>query len=178
MSTATIGRGLLVLLLVALPASPAGAQAARSAGPFAELDAIDVTVEIGGPLDAEGGTSPQLLVGDLERYNRFETAMKRAVGQKLESCGILWDQGAVDEVAILVFGRRESSSEGPARYVYMVQARVLNTEVAGRGAGREWVTLRPVIGLAEDAGLEAALVDTAVAIVGGELRSCGDSAGE
>jgi hypothetical protein len=169
MSTATIGRGLLVLLLVALPASAAGS--ARPAGSFAELDAIDVSVEIGGPLDAAGSASPELLVGDLARFNRFETGMKRSVGGKLEACGILWDEGSTDEVAILVFGRREGEGAG-ARYVYMVQARVLNRELAGREGKGEWVTLRPVIGIADDAGLEQALIDTAVAIVGGELGSC------
>jgi hypothetical protein len=173
MSTATIGRGLLALLLVALPASAAGS--ARTAGSFAELDAIDVSVEIGGPLDVAGGASPELLVGDLARFNRFETGMKRGVGAKLESCGILWDEGAVDEVAILVYGRPEAEgagSDSEARYVYMVQARVLNRELAGGEGKGEWVTLRPVIGIADDAGLEQALIDTAVAIVGGELGSC------
>jgi len=168
----SLGRGLLVLLLAALPAASAGAQGARSAGPFAELDAIDVTVEIGGPLDVRGSTAPELFTGDLVRFNRFESDLEKSVGAKLESCGILWDEGAVDEVAITVFGRREAVAQGPPQYVYMLQVQVLNTELASRGANPEPVVLPPVLGLADDAGLERALVDTAVAIVAGELGGC------
>jgi hypothetical protein len=54
----------------------------------------------------------------------------------------------------------------------MVEADVLNTELASRGASPELVALRPVIGLADEAGLEQAVIDTAVAILAGELRSC------
>jgi hypothetical protein len=165
-------RGLFVLLLVLLPASLCQAQAARSTGPFADLDAIDVTLEIGGPLDLQASTEPELFAGDLVRFNRFESSLKGSVGAKFESCGILWDQGAVDEVSIAVFGRREDLPQGPPHYLYMVQVEVLNTTLASRGAKPESVALPPVIGLADEAGLEAALIDTAVAILAGELRNC------
>ena len=165
----------ILLLAAALPAFGAAGAAegpARSGGPFAELDAINIKLEIGGPLDRQGNAAPELLTGDLARFNRFKSALEKSVGAKLEACGILWDQGAVDEVTIAVFGRREDLSQGPPHYVYMVQADVLNTKLASRGTGPELVALRPVIGLADDAGLEEALTDTAVAIVAGELRSC------
>lgn len=165
-------RGLLALPLVALAAFPSGAQPARSAGPFADLDAIDVAVEIGGPLDLRGGSAPELLVGDVARFNRFETAFKRSVGEKLESCGILWDGGAVDQVSITVFGRRENLPQAPPHYVYMVQVEVLNTTLADRQATPEAVALPPVIGLADEAGLERALIDTAVGVLAGELGAC------
>lgn len=161
--------GLLVLLLAALVASSMSAQ---PADPFADLDAINVALEIGEPLDVRGSTAPELFVGDVVRLNRFESTLKQSVGAKLEACGILWDQGAVDEVAITVSGRREDLPQGPPQYVYLVQVEVLNTKVAGRGTQHEIVALRPVIGLADEAGLEQALVDTAVAILAGELRSC------
>lgn len=163
---------LLVLLLAALPASSFGAELARSTGPFADLDAIDVAVEIGGPLDLTGSTAPELLAGDLARFNRFESALKQGVGAKLESCGILWDQGAVDEVAVTVFGRRENVAQGAPQYVYMVEVEILNSKLSGRQAEPEAVVLRPVIGLADESGLERALIDTAVGIVAGELRNC------
>jgi hypothetical protein len=54
----------------------------------------------------------------------------------------------------------------------MVQVEVLNTTLASRGAKPELVALRPVIGLADDAGLERALIDTAVGILAGELHDC------
>lgn len=164
--------GLFVLLLAALVASSASAQPAHSTDPFADLDAINVALEIGEPLDVRGSTAPELFVGDVVRLNRFESTLKQSVGAKLEACGILWDQGAVDEVAITVSGRREDLPQGPPQYVYLVQVEVLNTKLAGRGREPEIVALRPVIGLADEAGLEQALVDTAVAILAGELRSC------
>jgi len=171
------GRGLFVLLLVALAASSSRAQPTRSTGPFADLDAIDVAVEIGGPLDLHGSTAPELLDGEAGRLDRFRSALSRSVGEKLESCGILWDQGAVDEVSITVFGRREvlphGPPQGPPHSLYMVEVEVLNTTLAGRQEKPEAVTLRPVIGLAEDAGLEQALIDTAVGILAGELGACG-----
>lgn len=174
-------RGLFVLLLVALPASffrgECRAEPARSAGLFADLDAIDISLEIRGPLDLQGSDEPELFAGELRRFNRFKSTLERSVGAKLESCGILWDEGGVDEVSIDVFGRREDLQEGPPHYVYLVQAEILNTTLAGRGAKAEPVPLRPVIGLADDAGIEQALIDTAVAIVAGELRSCDDQDG-
>ena len=171
------GRGLLVLLFVALAAATSRAQPTRSTGPFADLDAIDVAVEIGGPLDLEGSTAPELLDGEVGRRDRFRTTLERSVGEKLESCGILWDQGAVDEVSITVYGRREElpqgSPQGPPHSVYMVRVEVLNTTLAGRQEKPEAVALPPVIGLADEAGLERALIDTAVGILAGELGDCG-----
>ncbi|HSL81601.1 MAG TPA: hypothetical protein VLF66_02420 [Thermoanaerobaculia bacterium] len=160
----------VLLLAAALPALGA-------AGPFADLDAINVKLEIGAPLDLRGSAAPELFAGDLVRFNRFKSSLEKSVGAKLEACGILWDQGAVDEVTIAVFGRREDLEEGPPHYVYMVQADVLNTELASRGSKPELVALRPVIGLADEAGLEQALIDTAVAVVAGELGSCDDQGG-
>lgn len=171
------GRGLLVLLLVVLAASSSWAEPARSAGPFADLDAIDIELEIGGPLDLQGSSAPELFVGDLVRHNRFTTTLERSVGAKLESCGILWDQGAVDAVSITVSGRRQVLPQGPPQsppyYVYLVEVEVLNTTLAGRQEKPEAVALRSVIGLADEAGLEQALIDTSVGILAGELRNCG-----
>jgi hypothetical protein len=163
---------LLAAALPALGAAGGAAGSARSADPFADLDAINIKLEMGGPLDRQGSTAPELFAGDLVRFNRFKSSLEKSVGAKLEACGILWDQGATDEVTIAVFGRREDLSQGPPHYVYMVEADVLNTELASRGASPELVALRPVIGLADEAGLEQALIDTAVAILAGELRSC------
>lgn len=168
---------LLAAALPALGAAGGAVGAARSVGPFADLDAINVKLEIGGPLDLRGSTTPELFSGDLVRFNRFKSTLEKSVGTKLEACGILWDQGAVDEVTIAVFGRREDLSEGPPHYVYMVQADVLNTKLAGRGSNPELAALRPVIGLADEAGLEQALIDTAVAVLAGELGSCDGQGG-
>lgn len=165
--------GFFVLLLVALPASSGRAEAAESTDPFADLDAINITVGVGGPLDLEGGTAPQLFTDEVGRFGRFRRALSRSVGAKLESCGILWDQGARnDMVSIFVFGRREDLQQGPPQYVYMVQVEVLNTALASHQAKPEPVALRPVIGIADEAGVEQALIDTAVAVVAGELRNC------
>lgn len=175
--TPSFSRGLFVLLLVALPAASSWAQPTRSTGPFADLDAIDVAVEIGGPLDLHGSTAPELLDGEAGRLDRFRSALERSVGEKLESCGILWDQGAVDEVSITVFGRREAlphgPPQGPPHSLYMVEVEVLNTTLVGRDETPEAVALRRVIGIADEAGLEQALIDTAVGILAGELGACG-----
>lgn len=168
----SLRRGLLVLLLATLAASSTSAQPARSTDPFADLDAINVALEIGEPLDVRGSTAPELFVGDVVRLNRFESTLKQSAGAQLEACGILWDQGAVDEVAITISGRREKLPQGQPQYVYLVQVEVLNTKLADRGREPDLVALRPVIGLADESGLEQALVDTAVAILAGELRSC------
>jgi len=167
------GRGLFVLLLVALPASPCRAEPARSTDPFDDLDAINVRLEIGGPLDLQGGTAPQLFAGDSRRISRFTSTLERSVGAKLESCGILWDQGAVDEVAIFVFGRLEQQPAGPALYVYKVDVEVVNSNLgAERATVPEPLPLRSVIGLAAEDRLEGAIIEAAIAIIADDLGAC------
>lgn len=167
---AVLGRGLSALLLVALPASLCGAADARQ-DPFAGLDATNVTVEIGGPLDLRGSEEPQLLAGEgeLRRRNLFVQALTDAVARKIETCGLMRDESVADVISIDVFGRPERRREGPPLYVYMVEVRVHNTKGQG-GAGP--IYLRPVIGVVDDAGLEAALTDAAIAILADELRDC------
>ena len=167
------GRGLFVLLLAALPASLCRAEAARSTDPFADLDAINITIEIGGPLDLQGSAAPELFVGDLARLNRFRSTLERSVGTKLESCGVLWDQGAVDEVAIFVFGRLEQQPAGPALYVYKVDVEVVNSNLgAERATVPEPLPLRSVIGLAAEDRLEGAIIEAAIAIIADDLGAC------
>ena len=168
-----VARGLFVLLLVALAAPVFQAEAAGSKNPFTDLDAINIAVEVGGPLDLKGGTAPRLFTGEVGRLSRFRTALSRSVGSKLESCGILWDEGAPDDVvSIFVFGRLEQQSKGPPLYVYMVRGAVLNSKLVADRSGLEPFPLRSVIGFASDDGLEAAIIDAAVAIVSDELGSC------
>ena len=164
------GHGLFALLLVVLPASLCAAAAARP-DPFAGLDAINVTVEIGGPLDLRGSEEPELFAGEgeLRRRNLFVQGLTDAVAQKIETCGLMAYPEAPDVISIDVFGRREQRREGPPLYVYMVEVKVLNTKGLA-GAGPTY--LRPVIGVIEDAGLEAAVTDAAIAILADELRNC------
>jgi hypothetical protein len=161
------------VLLAALAAPLSRAEAAGPAGPFDKLDAIGIAVEVGGPLDLEGGTAPQLFTGEVGRFSRFRTTLSRSVGRKLESCGILWDEGArADVVSIFVFGRLERPPQGPPLYVYMVKGEVLNSKLGTDRSELEPFPLRPVLGFASDDGLEAAIIDAAVAIVSDELGSC------
>jgi len=166
-------RGLLVLLLVALPAPFFQAEAATN--PFDELDAIKIAVEVGGPLDLEGGTAPRLFTGEMGRATRFRTALSRRVGGKLESCGILWDEGHNEVLSIFVFGRLEQPPAGPPLYVYMVKGQVLNSKLMEDRPGLGPFPLRSVLGVASDDGLEDAIIDAAVAIVTDELGSCESS---
>ena len=164
-----LGRGLFALLLVALPASLSRAQPAPSGDPFAGLDAISLTIEIGGPLDLQGSEAPQLFAGDLRRRKHFELAMSDAIGTKIDSCGIFKDPGVLDILAIHLFGRPEQPREAQPHYVYMVEVNVLNTTLAEGKAAAEPIFLRPVVGLVEDAGLETALIDAAIAIIADHL---------
>jgi hypothetical protein len=169
---AVLGCGLFLLLLVALPASLRGAAAART-DPFAGLDAINVTLEIGGPLDLRGSEEPELFAGELRRRNLFSLKLTDTVAQKIETCGLMAYPEAPDAISIDVFGRRERRGEGAPLWVYMVEVKVLNTTLSkDRGVDPEPTYLRPVIGVADDAGLEAALIDAAMAILSDELRNC------
>lgn len=166
---------LSVLLLVALPAAhaqTAHAQAGGSADLFKDLDSIRLSATVGGPLDAKGSTEPQLFAGDLRRFNRFELELSSALSRKLETCGLLVDQDAPDELSVEVFGRLERLQQCTPRYVYMIQATVRNTKLKAGQAKGEPISLRPVIGIADEAGLERALVEAAVATIAAELRSC------
>lgn len=164
--------GLLsLLLLAALPASPGHAQAG-SVDLFKDLDSIRLSTAVGGPLDAKGGTEPRLFAGDLRRFNRFELELTSALSRKLETCGLLVDQDAPDELSVEVFGRLEELQQCTPRYVYMIQARVLSSKLKAGQAKGEPVSLRPVIGLADEAGLERSLIEAAVAAVAAELRNC------
>ena len=163
---------LFVFLLVALPAARGHAQTARSSDPFAGLDQIRLSTAVGGPLDRQGGTDTKLFAGDLKRFNRFKFDLENAVTAKLDSCGIFVSPEAPDELSVEVFGRREELQQCTPRYVYMIQAKVRRSKPGAPEAEGETVSLRPVIGLADEAGLERALIDAAVAAVAGELRGC------
>jgi hypothetical protein len=167
------GHGLFALLLVALAASSGRAEAAGPGSLFAKLDQMNVEVEVGGPLDLEGRTTPELFSVEVGRFSRFQRTVARTVGERLERCGILWDQSEdVDVVSIFVFGRLEKTPGGPPVYVYLVKGQVVNSKLAERGAKAEPVPLRSVLGLAADDGLEEAVLDAAFAIVAEELGSC------
>lgn len=161
---------LFMLLLAALPA--AHAQTARSIDLFQNLDSIKLSTAVGGPLDQHGGTEPRLFAGDLRRFNHFEQNLMDALNMKLATCGLFVDQEAPDELSVEVFGRREELQQCTPRYVYMIQAKVLNSKLKAGQAEGEPISLRPVIGIADEAGLERALIDAAVATIAAELRSC------
>lgn len=166
---------LSVLLLVALLAAHAQtsqAQAGSSIDLFKGLDSIRLLTAVGGPLDAQGGTEPRLFVGELRRFNLFQQALTDALSVKLGTCGLFVDQEAPDELSVEVFGRLEKLQQCTPRYVYMIQAKVLNTKLKAGQAKGEPITLRPVIGIADEVGLEQALVEAAVATIAAELRSC------
>lgn len=163
---------LLVLPLVALLTPTFRAEAAGPKNPFDELDAMNIAVEVGGPLDLEGRTAPELFTGEVGRLSRFETTLKRSVGSKLEACGILWDEGVPkDVVSIFVFGHLERPPEGPPLYVYMIKGEILNSKLED-GSELEPLPLRTVLGVASDGGLETAIIDAALAIVSDELGVC------
>ena len=156
---------LLLLLLAALPAAPGHAQAGGDL--FKDLDSIRLSTTVGGTLEPQGVTAPRLFADDLKRFNRFELDLTNALAQKLGTCGLFVTPEAADELLVEVFGRREKLQQCTPRYVYMIQAKVRNSKLKGR-----LVPLRPVIGIADEAGLERALIDAAVAAVAAELRSC------
>ena len=158
---------LFLLLLAALPAAPGHAQAGGSIDLFKDLDSIRLSAAVGGTLEPQGGASPRLFADDLKRFNRFEQDLKDALAQKLGTCGLFVSPEAADELSVEVFGRREKLQKCTPRYVYMIQAKVRNSKLKGRLA-----PLRPVIGITDEAGLEKALIDAAVATVAAELRSC------
>lgn len=161
---------LFALLLAALPA--AHAQAGGSADLFQGLDSIRLSTAVGGPLDQKGGEEPLLFAGDLKRFNRFEQNLADALNRKLSTCGLFVDPNAPDELSVEVFGRREELQQCTPRYVYMIQARVLSSKLQAGQAKGEPISLRPVIGLADEAGLERSLIEAAVAAVAAELRNC------
>ncbi len=158
---------LFLLLLAALPAARGHAQTARPVDLFQGLDSIRLSTAIGGPLDQQGGTAPQLFADDLKRFNRFQQNLADALNSKLSTCGLFVSPEAADELAVEVFGRLEKLQPCTPRYVYMIQAKVRNSKLKGH-----LVSLRPVIGIADEAGLERTLIDAAVATVAAELRSC------
>ena len=160
---------LSLLLLAALPAAPGHAQPLDL---FQDLDSIRLSTEVGGPLDPQGGTRPELFAGDLKRFNRFQQGLTDALAQKLGTCGLFVTPEAADELSIEVFGRPEKLQACTPRYIYMIQARVLNSKLKAGQAKSEPVSLRPVIGIADEAGLERSLIEAAVAAVAAELRNC------
>lgn len=173
---------LFVLLLAALPTAHAQtAQAARSVDLFQGLDSVRLSTAVGGPLDHQGGTEPRLFAGDLKRFNRFKLDLTNALAVKLGTCGLFVDPEAADELSVEVFGRLEKLEGCTPRYVYMIQAKLRNSKLKARQAPQaegESVAFRPVIGLADEAGLERALIDAAVAAIAAELRNCHGGAAE
>jgi hypothetical protein len=160
------------LSLTAIAVLAAHAAPAAASNPFADMDWIRVSVEVGGPLDRAGSIEPELLAGDLRRFNVFQSGLRRALVSQIESCGLLVDQGGTDEISVEVFGRPERRSEGgPPQYVFLVEVRAVNLEAA-RGTDADLVPPKRVLGLAEDANLESALVDAALAALPDDLQGC------
>jgi hypothetical protein len=87
------------LVLAALVALFAGTAPARAENPFADLDWIQLTIEVAGTLDHEGNTAQELLAGDLKRFNVFQSSLRQALVQQVESCGLLVDPGAEESAA-------------------------------------------------------------------------------
>jgi hypothetical protein len=82
------------------------------------------------------------------------------------------DPTVSDQLSVEVFGRPEELQQCAPRYVFMIEAKVLNSKRSARRGEVEFVPLRPVLGLADEAGLERALIDAAVAAIAAELRNC------
>lgn len=156
-----------VLLLVAVAAS-----SGHAANPFADLDAIRVSVEIGGPLDAEGNTERELLAGDLKRFNVFESGLRRALVQQVESCGLLVDRSGTAEIEVGVFGRTERWEGGPLQYLFLVETRAVSVDPKVAEVGAELASPRRVLGLAADADFEQAVIAAALAALPDDLRNC------
>jgi hypothetical protein len=163
---------ILLLLLAVLPAARAHAAGAHSIDLFRGLDAISLSTSVGGPLDLGGGEERRLFADDLRRFNYFELDLKTALAGKLESCGIMMDPGARDILSVELYGRFEELRECRPHFVYLIQVKVLNSELEPRKAEIEPVSLPPVIGVADGADLERALIEAAVATITRELRSC------
>ena len=166
------GSALASLFLLLLAALPAASGHAQPLDLFQDLDSIRLSTAIGGPLDEKGGLAPQLFAGDLKRFNRFQQDLTDALAGKLGTCGLFVTPEAADELSVEVFGRLEKLQQCTPRYVYMIQAKVRNSKLKAGQAKAEPVSLRPVIGIADEAGLERALVEAAVAAVAAELRNC------
>ena len=166
------GPALARLFLVLLAALPAARGQAQTLDLFQGLDSIRLSTAVGGPLDQKGGTEPQLFAGELRRFNLFEQSLMDALTMKLATCGLFVDPSASDELSVEVFGRREELQQCTPRYVYMIQAAVRSSKLNAGRAEVEPVFLRPVIGIADEAGLERSLIDAAVAAVAAELRNC------
>jgi hypothetical protein len=158
---------LAVLLLATLPSVHA------QTGPvdlFQGLDSIRVSVAFGGPLDQGGGTTRRLLADDLKRFNLFEMNLTTAITSKLESCGLFVDSSVANELSVEVFGRLEKLQQCSPRYVYLVQAKLRNSKLKDNPG--EPIFFRPVIGIADDAGMERAITDDVIASISDELRRC------
>lgn len=164
-----IRRTLTVLLLAAIPAAAVHAAPARASNPFSDLDSIEITIEIGGPLDHEGNLDRELLTGDLRRFNLFEFGLRKALVNQVESCGLLVDQGATDEISVTVFGRPEPRREGGPQYVFLVEV-----GAASRDSDAELAPRKRVLGLADDANFEAAVIDAALAALPDDFLYCED----
>jgi hypothetical protein len=160
---------LSILLLATIPSAHA-----QTGGPvdlFQGLDSIRVSVTFGGPLDQQGGTVRRLLADDLKRFNLFDLKLTEAITTKLETCGLFVDSSVANELSVEVFGRLEKLQQCTPRYVYLVQAKLRNSKLKGNQTG-EPIFFRPVIGIADDAGMERAVIDDVIASISDELRRC------
>lgn len=167
-----IRRTSFALSFAAIAVFAAHAAPAAASNPFADLDWIRLSVEVGGPLDHQGNTARELLAGDLSRFNVFQSSLRRALVSQVEACGLLVDQGGTDEISVEVFGRPERRSQGgPPQYVFLVEVRAVSLEAA-RGSDADLVPPKRVLGLAEDSNLESAVIEAALAALPDDLQGC------
>lgn len=165
-----IRRTTFALLFAAIAASSGHA---APSNPFADLDSIRVSLEVGGPLDHQGNIERELFAEDLRRYNRFQSSLIQAVGNQVESCGLLVDEAATEEISVEVFGRPEPRPQGgPPHYVFLVEVGAFTLNPGPRDSDPELVPARRVLGLAEDADLETAVIDAALAALPDDFQGC------
>lgn len=168
-----IRRTSFALLLAVVAVSAGHAAPARDSSPFDDLDSIHISIEVGGPLDLEGNTGRALLANDLRRFNRFQSSLRRALVNQVESCGLLVDPGAMEQIAVEVFGRPEPRPQGPPpNHVFLVEISAFSLDPKDRDADPQLVVPRRVLGLADDANLETAVIDAALAALPEDLRFC------
>lgn len=165
-----IRRTTFALLFAAVAAS---AGHAAPANPFADLESIRVSLEVGGPLDRQGNTERELFTDDLRRFNRFRSSLTQAVGNQVESCGLLVDESATEEIWVEVYGRPEPRPQGgPPHYVFLVEVGAFSSKPGPSGSDPALVPSKRVLGLADDADLETALIDAARAALPDDFQGC------
>ena len=157
---------LIVAGMLVMRALPASASSARVAGPLDEVNDASVSVSIGDSLMQDDERVIPLFDKHRARADSFEAALTAAIVSRVDKAGIKVSSKSTHAISFAFFGGAQAAGDHGSLNFFLLEVSVTGSESDPCGCGD-----RSRLGIADDAGLEAALTKAAIAAVDEFLAS-------